>query len=231
MKCVPTSTGHSEWTILRSSSSIQTSKYYAQAFPHDKRYQTQYLSSLHKEGSTPEVFAYYNDKLEQVINKTHPQVIPPKKTVFDGFVSFLRGTIWIGIFGFLLIQLYKSRQGITPFAPGINSSVHYVTNSKTTTCKFSDVKGIEEVKDELQTIVNFLRYPEEYADMGAKVPKGVLLYGPPGTGKTLIARAIAGEANVPILYANASSFDQVFVGIGSHRIRTLFGKFFKIVSD
>lgn len=87
---------------------------------------------------------------------------------------------------------------------------------------FDDVKGMEEVKNELQNVVEFLKDPDRFTNLGGKLPKGILLAGPPGTGKTLLARAIAGEANVPFYFASGSEFDEVFVGVGSARIRKLF---------
>lgn len=87
---------------------------------------------------------------------------------------------------------------------------------------FEDVAGIDEVKDEFQEIVSFLKKPERYTRVGARIPKGVLLAGPPGTGKTLLAKAIAGEAKVPFLSCSASEFVELFVGIGASRIRDLF---------
>lgn len=83
---------------------------------------------------------------------------------------------------------------------------------------------MEEVKEELQEIVEFLRNPSKFSNMGGKLPRGVLLVGPPGTGKTLLARAVAGEANVPFFHASGSEFDEIFVGEGARRVRNLFSK-------
>lgn len=89
---------------------------------------------------------------------------------------------------------------------------------------FNDVAGVEEAKQDLQEIVEFLKIPEKFAAVGAKIPKGILLTGPPGTGKTLLARAIAGEAGVPFFSLSGSDFVEMFVGVGASRVRDLFNK-------
>ena len=88
---------------------------------------------------------------------------------------------------------------------------------------FKDVAGLDGVKTELEEIVEYLKNPEKFARLGARIPKGVLLNGPPGTGKTLLARAVAGEADVPFFSINGSEFIQMFVGVGASRVRDLFG--------
>lgn len=90
--------------------------------------------------------------------------------------------------------------------------------------KFADVAGIKEAKEELQEVVTFLKQPEKFTAVGAKIPKGVLLVGPPGTGKTLLAKAIAGEAGVPFFSMSGSEFVEMFVGVGASRVRDLFKK-------
>ena len=87
---------------------------------------------------------------------------------------------------------------------------------------FKDVAGIDEIKDELMDIVNFLKDPKGFSSLGARIPKGILLAGPPGTGKTLVARAVAGEANVPFYFMSGSDFVELFVGVGAARVRDLF---------
>ena len=87
---------------------------------------------------------------------------------------------------------------------------------------FADVAGAEEEKEELKEMVDFLRNPKAYIDMGARIPKGVLLVGPPGTGKTLLAKAVAGEAGVPFFSISGSDFVEMFVGVGASRVRDLF---------
>jgi cell division protease FtsH len=88
--------------------------------------------------------------------------------------------------------------------------------------KFEDVAGAEEAKEEVFEVVDFLKHPKKYEKAGAKIPKGILLVGPPGTGKTLMARAIAGEANVPFFSVSGSEFVEMFVGVGASRVRDLF---------
>src|SRR5690606_17265970 len=88
--------------------------------------------------------------------------------------------------------------------------------------RFSDVAGLDEAKQELMEIVEFLKHPKRFLELGAKIPKGVLLAGPPGTGKTLLARAVAGEAGVPFFSISGSDFVEMFVGVGAARVRDLF---------
>uniref|UniRef100_A0A8C5AHT9 YME1 like 1 ATPase n=1 Tax=Gadus morhua TaxID=8049 RepID=A0A8C5AHT9_GADMO len=102
---------------------------------------------------------------------------------------------------------------------GLDSAVDPVQVKNVT---FDHVKGVDEAKNELQDVVEFLRNPQKFTVLGGKLPKGVLLVGPPGTGKTLLARAVAGEADVPFYYASGSEFDEMFVGVGASRIRNLF---------
>jgi cell division protease FtsH len=104
----------------------------------------------------------------------------------------------------------------------IGKSKAKVYMEKSTGVTFKDVAGIDEAKAELQEVVQFLKRPELYRRLGARLPKGVLLVGPPGTGKTLLARAVAGEAGVPFFSTNGSSFVEMFVGVGAARVRDLF---------
>ncbi|KAJ3595629.1 hypothetical protein NHX12_004932 [Muraenolepis orangiensis] len=128
----------------------------------------------------------------------------------------------------LLVLLLVGLYGIskTPFlsvrfrtTSGLDSAVDPVQVKNVT---FDHVKGVDEAKNELQDVVEFLRNPQKFTVLGGKLPKGVLLVGPPGTGKTLLARAVAGEADVPFYYASGSEFDEMFVGVGASRIRNLF---------
>ena len=115
----------------------------------------------------------------------------------------------------------RSKQGIGGLMSiGKSKAKVYVeTDTKVT---FADVAGVDEAKDELQEVVDFLKDPESYGRLGARMPKGVLLVGPPGTGKTLLARAVAGEAGVPFFSITGSEFVEMFVGVGAARVRDLF---------
>ena len=126
--------------------------------------------------------------------------------------------IIIGIWMFFAGRMQKSMGG---GLLGMGNSKKMVNSEKPNT-KFDDVAGVEEAKEEVQEIVDFLKYPARYVEIGAKIPKGVLLVGSPGTGKTLLAKAVAGEAEVPFFSVTGSSFIEMFVGVGAARVRDLF---------
>lgn len=136
----------------------------------------------------------------------------------ETLLSFLP-TILILIMFLLIIQM----QGL-----GDKGKVYDAESHKNTNVTFKDVAGLEEEKTELIEIVNFLKEPKKFQDMGAKIPKGILLYGKPGTGKTLIAKAIAGEAGVPFISMSGSEFIEMFAGLGASRVRKLFEKAKKV---
>ncbi|XP_057354282.1 ATP-dependent zinc metalloprotease YME1L1 isoform X4 [Manis pentadactyla] len=121
-----------------------------------------------------------------------------------------------GIYGFFKNPFLSVRFRTST---GLDSAVDPVQMKNVT---FEHVKGVEEAKQELQEVVEFLKNPQKFTVLGGKLPKGILLVGPPGTGKTLLARAVAGEADVPFYYASGSEFDEMFVGVGASRIRNLF---------
>lgn len=121
----------------------------------------------------------------------------------------------LAILYYLFTAMFKGGDSIM----GVNTKVKFAQKSNIT---FEDVLGVDEAKSELQEVVQYLKDPQKYTKLGAKLPKGILLVGPPGTGKTLLAKAIAGEAGVPFLYCSGSEFDEVFVGVGPRRVRKLF---------
>ncbi|HPA64406.1 MAG TPA: ATP-dependent zinc metalloprotease FtsH, partial [Spirochaetota bacterium] len=122
------------------------------------------------------------------------------------------------LFFFLMCQFQSTGSKAMNFGK-TRAKLHHDSNNKVT---FDDVAGIDEAKGELSEIVDFLKKPEKYIKLGAKIPKGVLLVGPPGTGKTLLARAIAGEAGVKFFSISGSDFMEMFVGVGASRVRDLF---------
>ena len=148
------------------------------------------------------------NEIELIQNKVNPLV-----TISQNLFSLLPTLIMIA-----LIVLLFQMQGL-----GDKGKV-YDAEEKDTKTKFDDVAGLDEEKHELAEIVDFLKKPEEFHKMGAKVPRGVLLCGKPGTGKTLIAKAIAGEANVPFISMSGSEFIEMFAGLGASRVRKLFEK-------
>jgi cell division protease FtsH len=140
---------------------------------------------------------------------------------FNIFLSFLP----LILFGGLLIYLYRRSRGGVNQAMNIGrSQARMVAMENRPPVSFDDVAGADEAKQELEEIVEFLKYPEKFAKLGAKIPKGVLLVGPPGTGKTLISRAVAGEAGVPFFSISGSEFVEMFVGVGASRVRDLFNR-------
>ena len=125
-------------------------------------------------------------------------------------------------FGAVLLFMMRQAQGNTSqtFSFGRSRARMFVGNSPSVS--FADVAGVDEAKEELQEVVEFLRFPERFLALGARIPKGVLVMGPPGTGKTLLARAVAGEAGVPFFSISGSEFVEMFVGVGASRVRDLF---------
>jgi cell division protease FtsH len=136
-----------------------------------------------------------------------------------GLLQFLP---WLFFFGIIWFFMIRQIQGAGNKAMSFGKSkakLHPETKNKIT---FLDVAGVDEAKEELKEIIDFLKDPKKFINIGAKIPKGVLLMGPPGTGKTLLARAIAGEAGVPFFSISGSDFVEMFVGVGASRVRDLF---------
>jgi cell division protease FtsH len=124
----------------------------------------------------------------------------------------------VGLFFFMMQQTQGGGNRVMQFGKS-RAKLHTDEKKKVT---FADVAGVDEVKEELEEIVEFLKSPRKFSQLGAKIPKGVLLFGPPGTGKTLLARAVAGEAGVPFYSISGSDFVEMFVGVGASRVRDLF---------
>ncbi len=129
--------------------------------------------------------------------------------------------VFFGLWMFLM-RRFAEKQGLGGGFMAIGKSKAKIYMETDTKVTFDDVAGVDEAKDELKEVVNFLKSPQQYSRLGGRLPKGVLLIGPPGTGKTLLARAVAGEAGVPFLSISGSEFVEMFVGVGAARVRDLF---------
>lgn len=142
-----------------------------------------------------------------------------------GFISDLLGSLLpiLIFFGIWIFLAKKMSKGMGGGILGAGKADKLINSEKPDT-KFNDVQGVEEAKDEVKEIVDFLKFPERYIELGAKIPKGLLLVGPPGTGKTLLAKAVAGEASVPFFSVSGSGFIEMFVGVGASRVRDLFAQ-------
>ena len=154
---------------------------------------------------------------EKVAEGNEIELVQKPKSVIAQIPSYIFSFLPTGIMLVLLIMIVKM-QGL-----GEKGKVYEAEEQKTKVT-FDDVAGLDEEKEELVEIVDFLKKPQRYLEMGAKTPRGILLYGKPGTGKTLIAKAIAGEANVPFISMSGSEFIEMFAGLGASRVRKLFEK-------
>jgi len=148
------------------------------------------------------------------------EVKPPDNTSL--WISFILGFAPYLILIFFFWMMFRQVQGSNnqAFSFGRSRARLFLDNKPKVT--FADVAGVEEAKQELREVVDFLKNPQKYRRLGAKIPRGILLVGPPGTGKTLLARAVAGEANVPFFSISGSEFVEMFVGVGAARVRDLF---------
>ncbi|HLY52962.1 MAG TPA: ATP-dependent metallopeptidase FtsH/Yme1/Tma family protein, partial [Steroidobacteraceae bacterium] len=165
--------------------------------------------------SDPDLFKTLHD------NNVQMKVAPSEENVpslFGMLISWFPGLLLIGVWIFFMRQM----QGGGGRAMGFGKSRARLLTEKVGRVTFDDVAGIDEAKAELEEIVEYLKDPQKFQRLGGKIPKGVLLVGPPGTGKTLLARAIAGEANVPFFTISGSDFVEMFVGVGASRVRDMF---------
>jgi cell division protease FtsH len=149
-------------------------------------------------------------------------VVPPEQTSWymSILISWFPMILLLGIWIFFMRQMQSGGGKAMSFGKS-RARLLNDTKNKTT---FKDVAGVDEAKEELHEIIEFLKEPQKFSKLGGKIPKGVLLVGPPGTGKTLLARAIAGEANVPFFSISGSDFVEMFVGVGASRVRDLFAE-------
>lgn len=152
-------------------------------------------------------------------------VDPPEPSLFLSILlAFLPYIIMIGFLVFMLNRMNRGGSGGGPQIFNMGKSRAKENGENISNVTFADVAGIDEAKQELKEVVDFLKEPEKFRKIGAKIPKGVLLLGQPGTGKTLLAKAVAGEAKVPFFSMSGSEFVEMFVGVGASRVRDLFNK-------
>lgn len=148
----------------------------------------------------------------------------PQSNAGSTAVSLLSIILPVLLIGLLFLFFLRSAQGQGNQALSFGKSRARLYGNEKNKVTFSDIAGSAEVKQDLEEVVEFLKFPKKFSSVGAKIPKGVLLVGPPGTGKTMLSRAVAGEANVPFFSISGSEFVEMFVGVGASRVRDLFAK-------
>ena len=174
---------------------------------------------------TPTYYTGYigdNDLAERLLKanvKVSSPVADASQGILEFFAIYILPLVGIWVVMYLLYRSFSKNAG---GMMGVGKSNAKVYVEKRTGITFADVAGEDEAKDSLREVVDFLHNPRKYAEIGAKLPKGALLVGPPGTGKTLLAKAVAGEANVPFFSLSGSDFVEMFVGVGASRVRDLF---------
>lgn len=163
---------------------------------------------------------------EQGLNKDTSAQIDVKQPSDSGAIIWNIASIFLPVllFGAFFFFMFRQAQGQSNQAMGFGKSKARLYGSDKEKVVFKDVAGNNEAKEDLVEVVDFLKHPKKFKDVGAKIPKGVLLVGPPGTGKTMLARAVAGEAGVPFFSISGSEFVEMFVGVGASRVRDLFAK-------
>ncbi len=170
----------------------------------------------------PGKYILENDTVQQLMAENKLKVTVPKPEEGSWLVSMLPTIITFVIIIAFWVFMFRQSQGGSKGMGGFGKSKAKSPDENGKRVTFSDVAGVDEEKKELSEIVDFLRNPKLFTDLGARIPKGVLLVGPPGTGKTLLAKAVAGEAGVPFFSMSGSDFVEMFVGVGASRVRDLF---------
>ncbi|CCQ91465.1 Cell division protease FtsH [Nitrospina gracilis 3/211] len=185
--------------------------------------QGDHITGKYTDGQTFQTYAPSKDPdlIKSLRDKDVRMVVkPPEQTSWymNVLISWFPMILLLGIWIFFMRQMQSGGGKALSFG---KSKARLMNEGKTKTT-FKDVSGCDEAKEELHEIIEFLKEPQKFSKLGGKIPKGVLLVGPPGTGKTLLARAIAGEANVPFFSISGSDFVEMFVGVGASRVRDLF---------
>ncbi|HEU4320446.1 MAG TPA: ATP-dependent zinc metalloprotease FtsH [Acidimicrobiia bacterium] len=188
-----------------------------------KRAQGRELGSDAEEGTFDQIASYvegFEAELTATLERSETQWSTDEEPA--GFWELLIGFLpWLFLLGFMVF-IFMQMQGGGNRVMQFGKSRAKLVGKEQPKVTFDDVAGLQEAKEELEEIKDFLANPDRYRQMGAKIPKGVLLFGPPGTGKTLLARAVAGEAGVPFMSISGSDFVEMFVGVGAARVRDLF---------
>ncbi len=186
------------------------------------------LEITKKGDSKPTIKSFINNQVslkEEGVDYSKVTVdYQPESTTASTWLNIGAGILPVVIISFVLFFMLRSAQGQGNQALSFGKSKARLYGNEKDKVTFATVAGSEEAKQDLQEVVEFLKFPKKFESVGAKIPKGVLLVGPPGTGKTLMARAVAGEADVPFFSISGSEFVEMFVGVGASRVRDLFAK-------
>ncbi len=177
-----------------------------------------------KDGTVKTLYVSDTGNAEEELKEVYPSYKASEVAKESFIISYGVPILLSFVFFFILMSFMNAQMG-----GGSNNKMMSFGKSRATRVEakdqkvtFKDVAGLDEEKEDLEEIVDFLKYPEKYTEMGARIPKGILLVGPPGTGKTLLAKAISGEAGVPFFSISGSDFVEMFVGVGASRVRDLF---------
>ena len=196
--------------------SIEYSENIATIVTNDKKTEQCYLPSLDM------LYSHTGESLKKQVDKGDLTITTPKPETLPWWVSMLPSIIILVIMIGFAVMMFKQGGGSGRNTMNFGKSKARVHDKSKNKVTFNDVAGADAEKEELEEIVEFLKSPQKFHKLGAKIPRGVLLVGPPGTGKTLLAKAVAGEAGVPFFSISGSDFVEMFVGVGASRVRDLF---------
>ena len=181
------------------------------------------ISSFKKEVTIPSIDAFIEEVTDNMV-AGQLEVVQEEESVFMSLIGMFSPVMIVIVFLLFYLLLMSPNQNSNKSMSFGKSKARMINANDKNKVTFKDVAGVTEEKEELQEIVDFLKAPKKFTDMGARIPKGVLLVGHPGTGKTLLAKAVAGEAGVPFFIISGSDFVEMFVGVGASRVRDLFAE-------